>query len=401
MGCLLLPRILPAAESLELTPERASELARRNHPELKIARAFVVEAEARAETSGRLQNPSLETELAGGRDFEGRASVGIAQRFPLTARLAAEKNISSLDIQRARLEVLSREISITEAARTAFYEYAAAREAVALARHQTTTAEAWEQTLRKSASEGFDSPLDADRAALATGMMKVSVETLQAGEILAASRLADALGLPADSVFRTDRALRLPDIPPERTPGIRPDLLLAELAVETAEADIRLAKTARWEDVELGVFVESERFRDEPNGIEPETLVGARLQIPLPLWQNGSGRIGEKQAARTGAVARREALQKTARNQTLAARRILLSRHRAAKLIQTNLIPAATRQLADTEAAHARGEADAQSVFHAREKLAEAESAGLEARKAYFLSEAAWLATLGQTDLKP
>jgi len=78
---------MAAQEPLRLTVESSVAFALKGNKELVAARFLVQEAEGRARGVGRLPNPELETEVAGGRDFEGRVMAGVLQRFPLTGRL--------------------------------------------------------------------------------------------------------------------------------------------------------------------------------------------------------------------------------------------------------------------------------------------------------------------------
>ncbi|MFZ4483993.1 MAG: TolC family protein, partial [Chthoniobacterales bacterium] len=316
IGTLLVISAAGASAEIGLTADSASQLARENNPELLAARALVAEAEGRARSTGRLRNPEVELEMAAGRDSEGRASAGLTQRFPLTARLRLERNLSALDIERARLEVREKEVQLAWATQRAFYELASIREAVSLAGKQVEAATNIAEHLKGSANEGLTSDLDAGQAALAGDGFATAQETLRAEEALAAGRLATLLGRNADTTFLLADSLALPGtLPTNRVIGFRPDLKLAELAVKAGAADVSLAQASRWEDVGVGVFVEGERFRDEPEGIEPETLVGVRLSIPLPLWQNDLGKVAEKQAAAERRKHILESLRLTALNQ--------------------------------------------------------------------------------------
>jgi len=397
IGTLLTLSAASAADGLVLTADSAARLAREKNPELQAARTLVAEAEGRARSTGRLTNPDLGTEVAGGQDFEGRVSVGLTQRFPLTARLRLERNLSALDIERARLEVWQKDIQLAMAARQAFYELASIREAVSLAGRQVETAKNIAESLKVSASEGFTSSLDAGQAALAGEGFAAAQETLRAEEALAAGRLATLLGRNADTTFLIKDSLALPkSLPANRSIGFRPDLKLAEMAVQAGATDVSLAQASRWEDVGVGVFVEGERFRDEPEGLEPEALVGVRFSIPVPLWQNGSGKVVEKQAVAERQKQLLESLRLSALNQALAAHRAMAAQYRAASLVEMRVVPAARKQVSDSEAAYRRGELDLQSLFLARERLAAFETSALEARKKFHLALSEWLTAVGE-----
>jgi outer membrane protein, heavy metal efflux system len=388
-----------ASADLVLTADSAARLARERNPELLAAWALVAEAESRARGSGRLRNPEVDLEVAGGQDSEGRAFAGLTQRFPLTARLRLERNLSALDLERARLEVRQKELQLAMAAREAFYELAGIREALSLAGRQIEAAKEIAESLTSSATEGFTSSLDAGQAALAGEGFAATQEALRAEEALAAGRLATLLGRSADTTFSIKDSLALPrTLPANRSIGFRPDLKLAEVAVQSGAADVSLAEAARWEDVGIGLFVEGERFRDEPDGIEPEALVGVRLSIPLPLWQNGSGKVAEKQAAVERQKQLLESLRLSALNQALAAHRAMSAQYRAASLADTMVLPAARKQVAETESAYQRGELDMQTLFVARERLAAFEASALEARKKFHLAHSEWLTAVGELE---
>lgn len=401
-AALLFAGLGSASAGIQLTAEKAAAMAREKNPELLAARNLIAEAEARAGTSGRLSNPELETEVAGGKDSEGRISVGLTQRFPLTARLRLERELSDFEIEAAKCEVQNRERLLTIAARTAFYGLAAARESLTIAQRQTELAEAFALSLSSAASQGFASKLDAEEAALAADRLRMVEDTLRVAEIEAAARLSGLLAVPADTPFSIAALAELPaTVPPARKVGTRADLELAELAARAGATEISLARATRWDDVGIGLFVEGERFRDEPEGIEPEALVGIRFNVPLPFWQSGSGKVAEKKAAQERKTRQLGALQLSVQNEALTAHRVMAANHRAAALIRGKILPTARQLAADAQAAHGRAEVDAQSVFRARERLAGIELSEVEARQKFFLSHSEWLGSLGEPVAKP
>ena len=141
--------------------------------------------------------------------------------------------------------------------------------------------------------------------------------------------------------------------------------------------------------------------RDSGAGIEPEALTGLKLSIPLPLWQSGSGKIAEKEAARKRMSERLETLRFGVQNQILLTHRVMSLRFRSAFEFGAKVLPAASEHIRECESAYALGEVDLQAVFRARDRLAEIELADLEARKAYFLAYSEWLGALGETKTNP
>ncbi len=380
------------------TEAAAVQYALANNPELRAARLSIGEAEARARGSGRLSNPEFEAVLAGGRDFEGRIELGLSQRFPLSARLRWERELSALEIEAARAEVAEAERRIAAKVRKAFLACAELRETRELRERQTGISSSFGESLDRRVAEGFASPLDAAEARLAAGQLKASLGALKAEEAAALGDLMILLGGPADNAFAISGALPLPkSVPPQRPSSGRADLRLAEIAVRAADTDIGLARAMRWEDLSIGIFVEGERFRDEPEGIESEGLIGTRLSLPLPVWKNGEAAVAER---RIVAERRREllaALQRAAEHEAASGWKIMNARHAEASQLQNDILPAARKLAADTQSAYERGEADAPRVFRARERLTEIEAAALAARIQFHQARAAWLSAIGET----
>ena len=390
------------APRFDITAESAVIFATKRNKELSAARLVVQEAEALARGAGRLPNPELETEIAAGRDFEGRVAAGIMQRFPLTNRLRLERDISDLNVRMAGLEVGEKEWQLAVAVRKAFYELAAAREAFGISKRQAELAEALTLSLAEGVDAGFRSDLDLHEARLSAAKLREKAESLRGIEMESSAKLGEWLGLPSNTHFVLIEKLLLPSaLPATRSADTRLDLQLAELALRSGETNVSLSKATRWDDVGVGLFVEGERFRDDPTGIQPEALAGLKLSIPLPIWQNGSGQVAAKEAAHKQLGARLDSLRFAMRNQILFAYRLMSLRFDSAARFGNEILPAANTHIRESEAAFARAEVDLQAIFRARDRLAEIELSDLEARKAYFIAHSEWLGALGESKTNP
>lgn len=400
LSLLTLSLLTVGGHAADLTADRAVELAQKNNPELRAAASLVRAAEARARTTGRLANPEVEAEFAGGQDSEGRISVALAQRFPVTSRLSRERKLSRLEVELAKAELREQTAEIAAAAREAFYKLAAARESLALAKKNARAAAAFSTALQSRVAEGAASALESAQSELETESLIAREAALGADEAIERAGLANLLGQPADAPLVLRDALTLPSrLPANRAPENHPSVRRAALAAEAGAADVDLARALTWDDLGVALFAEGERFRDEPEGIEPEALLGVRLNIPFPLWQNGAGKIAEKTATSEASTARLAGVQLAARNAVTASYQAMKARYRSADQLATRVLPLATKHIADTEAAYSRGETGAEAVFRARQRLAEIETAALDARQHYFLAYAAWLRAIGATSL--
>ncbi len=383
------------ATELLLTSDAAVQKALGNNPDILAARATVAEAEIRTRGVGRLANPEIETEIASGRDFEGRAEIGVSQSLPVTPRLRLERERAALEVEIAQLNLRELERRLILATRIAYYEFAAASEAMALAVEQSVHAKKFAETLQANSAEGMGSGLDADSAGLEAEVLGHEAEALRAAVLGAAGELATLLGVGADTVLVAKETLVLPTENPAHRPlGLRPDLRLAEMAVMAGAVDVSLAKASRWEDVTVGLFVEGERFR-ETSGMESEFLGGLRFSIPLPVWQNGNTRVESEQASQERRQLQLEALQFTARSQAVSAHRVMSALYVSASQAESKLVAAARGHAANTAAAYERGEIEMEALFRARERLARIEASALQSRKTFHLARADWLHAVG------
>lgn len=390
--CLLAS--LAAAEPL--TPETATRLALQNNPRLAAARAVIAEAEARASGLGRLPNPELETEFAAGSRDRARMEIGLTQTFPRTARLRLERRVAAESITLARREIAAAEIETVARVRTALVDLAAAEASLTLAERQAILAREQAASWRAQSDAGQLSALDASHAELVARERELALAEPRAARLAAAATLATELGLSLADLPPASLDLALPSDPPAPlAPGLRADVALADATLAAGDAEIALARTQGREDWRLGVFVEGEQDRDDFGSRQREAKLGLRFSVPLPVRNVAAPAVAEKQAARRRLTLERDALLASARNDLDLAAAELASRHRTARAIADELLPAVRAHLAAVESARARGEAELSQVYLARERLAELERAELAARHAYHLVHIRLLAASG------
>lgn len=393
---LILVLFVTTARAVSLSVEGAVRAALAADRELRAARLEVEAARAKVDAAGRLADPELQIEVAGGRDFEGRVEIGFAQRFPLTARLGIEKTLSRLAVDAAEAEVELREREIGAAVREAYFRLAGARAAAAMHEKQAGIGAAFAGTVRGQVAEGQSSTLEAGEAELEVARLKVAAAEAEVAKIAAEEALCTQLSLPFGGAIELTTPLALPAAPPSsKVSGEPPAVRLAEIAAEAARTDIRLARALGWEDVAVGLFVEGERFRDEPEGIETEGLLGLRMTVPLPVWRNAKAVVRSREAAARAREERVLAVRLAMSNTAAAARRQMESRHRSALRIEREALPAARKLADEAEEARLRGEVGLPEVLRIRARVAELEAAAIEAAVQYHLQHARWLDAVG------
>lgn len=305
---------LSAESQTVLTADRVLELAERQNPEVLIARARAAQAEGALLTARvRLpSHPEMDVFLgsrdnsAGGRSVE--QDFSFLQRFELGGQRGHRVAAANAGVTGRTFEVGVAALQAQTVALAAFYRAAHAGElrrvneqALGLAEEAVRAAQA-----RYEAGE---------TAVLDVNVARVELARARREQLAAVSRLEGALGelrevlaLPAQEPLHIQASLQGVDVPSvdvllSRLPECA-DIQALSADLTQAEADLRLAQSARTPDLFAGIG-----FRRE----EGEPVAGARFGLTLPLFQRQTGaiavasaRISESKAA---LAARRLALE--------------------------------------------------------------------------------------------
>ena len=348
---------------------------------------MIAEAEARASGLCRLPKPEFEIEVALGRQGRGRIEVGLSQTVPRASRLRLELRVAAESLLLARREVAIAELTITARTRLAVLELAAAQSELALAEKQAALAREFADAQASQVRAGQLSALDSAQAQLMAREAELAVALPRAAQTAASIHLASLLGQDPDASLDVALDLALPPAEAAVPPPARClETALGETRLNTADAEIALARSEGREDFRLGVFVEGEQDRSDLGEREQEVMLGLRFSMPLPVRSVAAPLVAEKQAARRRVALERENHARQTRQTHAAGAAELSARHGTALAIAAELLPAARAHLAATEAAFAKGEIDTTPVFRARERLAEIERSDLAARLAYHRS---------------
>ena len=154
-------------------------------------------------------------------------------------------------------------------------------------------------------------------------MQRVELETAVLGADLSSRELAlkQRLGIGPAGRLEVEgdvEALAAKFRPEKYTPTMvvnRPDLRLVELSVDRAQAEIRLARAAAWEDWSVGLDYENDRTTDDPNGLGTNNFSGLKFSIPFALWNRNQGKVHEQQATADQARQQIEALRLSIRTE--------------------------------------------------------------------------------------
>lgn len=394
---LIVPQ-LHAESSVIVTLSSVGDRIRSQNPDLAAARLRIREAVGRANQSGRLPNPEIETSFEHNTAFrEGRFEVGFSQRFPVTGRLRQEKEISALEIQAAEAEVRETERRIAAAAREGVVKILAVRERRNLLKQQVELANRFSTFLTETAAKGEGSVIDAGQAKLEANGLALDLRKIDAEETALLGELKPLLGMkPGDSLVVSGNlpAAGLPAASSD--PSRRPDYQIARLEEKAAEQGIALEQSKRREDIEGGFFAAAERTEDAPNGYENEGIVGVRFKFPLPFWNKNEGAIQEAEAKTLRKRQETTALAANIRLEAEAARAEMAQWADMIREIENELLPLAEEQAALAETSFRNGQGEIQSVLRSREKCLELAASRIDALREFHLARIRHEAALGK-----
>ena len=175
----------------------------------------------------------------------------------------------------------------------------------------------------------------------------------------------------------------------------RPDLDAARIGVEAAATGIALQQARRRDDIEATVFVAGERTEDAPEGLENEGIIGFKLSIPLPFWNDNSGNIKEATAIRSRKEKEVKAMECGIRHESQTA---LTEMRQWADLIsdlENKLLPLAKEQTELLDNAYRQGQGDLQAVLSSREQTLELLASKIDAMREFRLARIRYEAALG------
>ncbi len=303
--------------SPSLTADDAVREALAANRDLQTARLAIDVARGGLLQAGRLANPELELgyvdDFAFAAEGERRGSIGFAQSFPVTARLAHEKNVASKDLAIAEAEVRDFVRTLIAEVETAFYSHRALDERIDVGRQLIEVIGNVERVTASRVEAAEASPAELGLLRIERLRIEQDVTRLERQREIAAAALARLLGRANPEGLRPVGELE-PASPPGAVvaaPDARPDLEAARARIERADADGSLSHAEVWDDWTVAFGYEREESAIDGDGIdiaERDQLLGVNLRVPLPLWNRRQGRIAAAEAERQRSRHSREAL---------------------------------------------------------------------------------------------
>lgn len=384
----LIPALAAGAAELRLSLDGAADYALKHNPALAAARLRIQEAHGRLQQSGRLTNPDLEVEFTRIQPGpEGALTAALVQRFPLTARLRHERDVSRAELAAVEAEVGDGERKIAAEAQALAVKIIASRGQRALRARQQENSRELSSFLLKRVESGEASIVDAAQVELETQQLELEVLQLSAAEQEFAGELRALLGVTGEVSITGE----LPAVASEdsRTPAPiteRPDVRAAEHRVVAARAAAQQQRASRWEDVGVGVIYGADRDLDDPSPVETRQVFGLQMSIPLPLWNNNAGRIREAEAAAARATLDAEAVRFAASNEVSGAHGDMRAHARLVTALDTQLLPKAAQIEEQIRQQYSTGQSSLTEVLPARTRRLDLQRQRLDALRDYHLA---------------
>ncbi len=361
----LLAVVAASAESKSplITVDAAVSEALVANLDLQAARLAIDVARGELLQAGRLDNPELSAGLADDFAFKSEGernfSLGFAQRFPITARLAREKEVARGDVMIAEAEVREFARELIAEVQRAFFSVRALDERITVDAALIESVRRVEDATARRLSVAEASAAELSLLRIERLRLEQDVLRLAREREVAVALLARLLGRsspeglePTGELDPGSASLSGEAGEPRANYAQRPDLDAARAGIERAEATRELARARMWEDWTVGVGVERDRsVFAAPLGNKRDSLLSLDVAVPLPLWNRQEGRIAAAAAELRRAQRSREGLELRIEEEIRAAQARVRTLLTSVDAYEHEILPEATR----TQATYERG----------------------------------------------
>jgi cobalt-zinc-cadmium efflux system outer membrane protein len=310
----------------------AGDLVRRalaSNAELAAVRLDVNRARARLRQAGLRPNPTLDFEQQRGvfnTPGESSTSIGVSVPLELGGKRKGRIDLAQAEFEAVQAEVADRERRLANDVRAAYAEAMAAARELSITADLNNIDTQTARVVEARVSEGDASPLELN-------LLRVEVDRLRARRALVEGRLQAALlrlknltGIPTIEPLRLREDLTtfvLADPPASLEAAVeialrtRPDLRLAQLNEEVAQAGLRLARAQVVPDVTAFSRYSRSRSSFDQTPIGPLTdrdkLFAYGVSISIPVLNRNQGAKAEAEAAIAQSQQRRQFIEAVVR----------------------------------------------------------------------------------------
>lgn len=298
----LLPAVL-AAETLDF--DQAQKFALSHSPAIRAAYSTIAQARGRLLQAGLWPNPEIDlsyrADVFFGGEGQDKAMASLMQRFPWSGRLARAQKVSRVEVAIALADVRDAERKLVLDVQRIFIQSRGAAEKAATLKKLSASMDSLIALNEAGQQSGQVSAVAVNLAKVEREGLRQQMLSLEAEEEAAVATLKGTLGMAGAQPLTLKGSMaeiiaRLKN-PSSGTSLYRPDLVRAALEADAAAAEIALARSEAWEDITVGIEYEYMRTLDGQD-LMNENFLGARIILPLPVWNRNQGNIAEKTAGR-------------------------------------------------------------------------------------------------------
>ncbi|HKO42387.1 MAG TPA: TolC family protein [Pyrinomonadaceae bacterium] len=377
----------------------SNDLVRRalaSNGELAAVRIEIERARARLRQAGLRPNPTLDFEQTTGRftgaPGESEISVRLAVPLELGGKRRKRIELAQAEFQAVEAEIADRERRLTNEVRAFYIEALASLRELGTLEELNNLDLQTTRFVQARVNEGETAPIELNQ-------LRVEVDRLRSRRALVEGRLRATLlrlksltGIPAAELLRLREDIASPSLP---TPPAsvetaidialrtRPDLRLARLNEEVAQAGLRLARAQGVPDVTPFTKYSYGRsvFDDTPVGVlrDRDKLLAFGVSVGIPLFNRNQGGKAEAVAAITQAERRREFLEAVVRSEVQSAYARYEAARAAVTTFEQGVIPSSTENVRTIRAAYEIGAFSITDLLSEQRRLVDAQREFTEA----------------------
>jgi outer membrane protein, heavy metal efflux system len=382
-----------------LQGESSADLIRRallSNRELAAARLEIDRARARLRQAGLRPNPVLEIEQTSGRltgsAGEHETTVGVALPLEIGGKRRRRIELAQVELEAAEAEAADRERRLTSEVYGAYAEALAALRELAITEDLNDIDLQTTRFVQARVNEGETAPLELN-------LLRVEVDRLRSRRALVEGRLQVTLlklktlvGIQASEPLRLREEIRTPQLP--TPPGSleaavdialrsRPDLRVARLTEEAAQAGLRLARAQGTPDLTASARYTMNRSTLDATPVGPigdrDRLLTFGVAIGIPVFNTNQGAKQEAALAIDQAQKRREFLEQLVRSEVSAAYARYDASNKALSTFEQGVIGRSTENIEAIRAAYQLGEFRITDLLAEQRRLLDAQREFTEA----------------------
>jgi outer membrane protein, heavy metal efflux system len=384
--------------------------------QLAAARLEIDRARARLRQAGLRPNPSVDFEQQNGVSHspgERTTAIGLALPLELAGQRGRRIDLARAELEAAEADVADRERRLGSEVRLVFIEALSALRELEVTQDLYSLDLETARVVEARVEEGEAAPLELN-------LLRAEVDRWQARRALvegrlqaAMARLKQVVGMAPDERLQLREGLLaplLPDPPASLEAAVelalrtRPDLRLARLSEEVAQAGYRLAKAQAAPQVTAFARYSNSRstFDETPIGAltDRDRLLAFGVSVTLPILNRNQGVKAEAQLAITQAQRQREFVESVVRAEVAAAYRRYQAAQASIRAYERGVIERSERNVQTMRAAYQIGAFRVSELLTEQRRLLEIQREMTEALAERYRALAELQAALGVTHSK-